>query len=83
MLLTEREIADIAEDFSLPYGKEAFARAIEAKVIEKIKVQGPIAHVRNKYGDPETFAERELLFDDNVIAKLPIGTKLYRLPEGD
>ena len=82
MLLTEQEIDDLYYT-ELDRRELSFARAIEAKVIAKIKAQGPIAHVRNKYGDPETFAERELLFDDNVIAKLPIGTKLYRLPEGE
>lgn len=40
-----------------------------------------VAHVGNKFGDPERFAERELLFDDNVIQKLPIGTRLYAAPQ--
>ena len=48
-LLTEQEIEDIAEDFSLPYSKEAFARAIEAKaranLLEEIKANGPVKAV--------------------------------------
>jgi len=37
----------------------------------------PVATVRSKYGDPESFGERELGIDEKVLAKLPYGTKLY------
>lgn len=36
-----------------------------------------IAEVTSKYGDPESFAERELTIDGAALQKLPIGTKLY------
>lgn len=41
--------------------------------------QEPVAEIVNKYGDPETFAEREIKIDDAVLQKLPIGTQLYML----
>ena len=39
----------------------------------------PVAKIANMYGDPESFAERELkpLVD---IQKIPCGTDLYALP---
>lgn len=36
-----------------------------------------IAEVTSKYGDPEDFGERELVFDADTIQRLPYGTKLY------
>lgn len=39
-----------------------------------------VAEVASKYGDPEEFGERELLFDEDLVQKLPYGTKLYVLP---
>lgn len=42
--------------------------------------QEPVAEIVNKYGDPETFAEREMQINNAELQKLPIGTKLYALP---
>lgn len=39
-----------------------------------------VAEVASKYGDPEEFGERELVFDEDLVQKLPYGTKLYVLP---
>ncbi len=39
----------------------------------------PVAEIVNAYGDPDTFAEREIVALTDVH-KLPIGTKLYAAP---
>lgn len=83
-LLTEQEIEDIAEDFSLPYSKEAFARAIETKVIEKIKGQGAAAwlHCGRKDADVVTDAVKHV-WGKVVIGSLALyDIPLYKLPEG-
>ncbi|CDY79431.1 hypothetical protein BGLT_02212 [Caballeronia glathei] len=40
-----------------------------------------VAEVVNKYGDPDAFAERDLVIQEEVLKKLPIGTKLYARPK--
>jgi hypothetical protein len=39
-----------------------------------------VAEVVNKYGDPDAFAERDLVIQEEVLKTLPIGTKLYAAP---
>ena len=38
---------------------------------------GAVAEVVNKYGDPDAFAERDLVIQEEVLKTLPIGTLLY------
>ena len=81
-LLTEQEIFECLPDNG---DSLAFARAIEAKVIEKIKAQGPSAwlHCERKDSDVVTDAVKY------VWGKVAVGSlalydiPLYRLPEGD
>ena len=85
MLLTEQEVGDL---WRLPenYGKPlVFARAIEATVIEKIKVQGPVAwlHCERKDSDVVTDAVKHV-WGKAVVGSLTLyDIPLYRLPEGD
>ena len=87
-LLTEQEIREVHEKHSNEFLFEDtinFARAIEAKVIEKIKAQGPVAwlHCERKDADVVTDAVK------HVWGKVAVGSlalydiPLYRLPEGD
>ncbi|MNO61450.1 hypothetical protein D3C76_520980 [compost metagenome] len=39
----------------------------------------PVAEVVSKYGDPESFGEREVVVSPEAL-KLPYGTKLYAIP---
>ena len=78
-LLTEQEIEDLYY-MELIQRELSFARAIETKVIEKIKAHGPdmLYHGRcvidcGEYGHA----------DVELLKLIPAGTKLYRLPEGD
>ena len=87
-LLTEQEIREAHEKHSNEFLFEDtinFARDIEAKVIEKIKEQGPVAwlHCERKNADVVTNAVK------HVWGKVAVGSlalydiPLYRLPEGD
>ena len=42
-----------------------------------------VAEVVNKYGDPDAFAERDLVIQEEVLKTLPIGTKLYAAPQAN
>ena len=76
-LLTEQEKYDLVmQTGGMPVGTE-FVSWIEAKVIEKIKAQGPIAYWDGCYSDPYFRAD----YDAPGIGKG--GIPLYRLPEGD
>ena len=51
------------------------ARAVEAKVIEKIKAQGPVAHLYfNEHGTPRV--DQQYLPNEDSFP-------VYRLPKGD
>ena len=88
MLLTEQEIREAHEKHSNEFLFEDtinFARAIEAKVIEKIKAQGPVAwlHCERKDADVVTDAVKHV-WGKVVIGSLALyDIPLYRLPEGD
>ena len=83
-LLTEQEIEGLYHT-ELDRRELSFARAVEAKVIEKIKVQGVTAwlHHERQESDVVTDAVK------HVWGKVAIGSlalydiPLYRLPEGD
>ena len=86
-LLTEQEITQVVRDAANGSAtrrdgltSQRIARAIEAKVIEKIKAQGAdmLYHGRcivdcGEHGHA----------DVELLKLIPAGTKLYRLPEGD
>lgn len=76
-LLTEQEIYEMTDDGVFLGNVKEITRAIEAKVIEKIKAQGPIAYWDGCYSDPYFGAD----YDAPGIGKG--GIPLYRLPEGD
>lgn len=79
MLLTEQEIREAHEKHSNEFLFEDtinFARAIEAKVIEKIKAQGPAAWAAmSEEGIVEALGFNQ--------SRSRFTTPLYRLPEGD
>lgn len=79
-LLTEQEIYELADDGVFLGNVKEITRAIEAKVIEKIKAQGPdmLYHGRcvvdcGEHGHA----------DVELLKLIPAKTKLYRLPEGN
>ena len=78
-LLTEQEIEDLYYT-ELDRRELSFARAIEAKVIDKIKAQGPdmIYH-----GKCVVDCGEHGHADVELLKLIPMKTKLYRLPEGD
>ena len=76
-LLTEQEIYEMADDGVFLGNVKEITRAIEAKVIEKIKAQWPIAYWDGCYSDPYFGAD----CDAPGIGKG--GVPLFRLPEGD
>ncbi len=91
-LLTEQEITEIVRDAARGSAirrdgstSQRIARAIEAKLIEKIKAQGVTAwlHHERQESDVVTDAVK------HVWGKVAIGSlalydiPLYRLPEGD
>ena len=76
VLLTEQEIYELADDGVFLGNVKEITRAIEAKVIEKIKAQGPVAWAATS--------------EDGVVEALGFNQSknrfvvpLYRLPEGD
>ena len=85
-LLTEQEIAQFFPSGIPPCSSDVcLARAIEAKVIEKIKAQGSVAwlHCERKDADVVTDAVK------HVWGKVAVGSlalyniPLYKLPEGE
>ena len=77
-MLTEQEIREAHEKHSSEFLFEDtinFARAIEAKVIEKIKAQGATAYLE---GNPEGIWFVAYSVNTNA-PQIP----LYRLPEGE
>lgn len=88
MLLTEQEIYEMADDGVFTGNVKEITRAIEAKVIEKIKAQGPGGYY---YQDTDTaisynqYLQLIAEHEGNSEALRELGTllKLYRLPEGD
>ena len=63
----------------------SFARAIETKVIEKIKAQGPVAwlHCERQDADVVTDAVKHV-WGKAVVGSLALyDIPLYHLPEGD
>ena len=73
-LLTEQEIEDLYYT-ELDRRELSFARAIEAKVIEKIKARRPVAHLYfNEHGTPRV--DQQYLPSEDSFP-------VYRLPEGD
>ena len=77
-LLTEQEIEDLYYT-ELDNRTLSFARAIEAKVIEKIKAQGFVGTYDDTFGFnyPGFYLnEAELIKDKDI-------DPLYRLPEGE
>ena len=86
MLLTEQEITEIVRDAARGSAirrdgstSQRIARAIEAKVIEKIKAQGFVGTYDDTFGFncPGFYFNAEELIKDGKI------DPLYRLPEGD
>ena len=73
-ILTEQEIDDLYYT-ELDRRELSFARAIEDKVIEKIKAQGPAATYVGFTDTTGAVYRQE--------TEVPCGTKLYKLPEGD
>ena len=87
-LLTEQEIREAHEKHSNEFLFEDtinFARAIEAKVIAKIKAQGPVAWIHNQRTDSDVVTDAV----KSVWGKVAVGSlalysvPLYKLPEGD
>lgn len=73
MLLSDEEIDAV---WPAPPGTNsmlAYARAIEAKVLEKMKQQEPVAEVKENPYCPEGHS-------DELTEYLPVGTKLYAAP---
>lgn len=83
-LLTEQEIEDLYYT-ELDRRELSFARAIETKVIEKIKAQGPEAwlHCERKDSDVVTDAVKHVWGKVTVGSLALYDIPLYRLPERD
>lgn len=84
-LLTEQEITEIVREAARGSAtrrdgstSQRIARAIESKVIEKIKAQGFAGYWN---GRETVFFEHELLGDKTPFYDVNI--PLYKLPEGD
>ena len=87
-LLTEQEIREVHEKHSNEFLFEDtinFARAIEAKVIEKIKAQEPTAwlHAQRTDSDVVTNAVKYVWGKVAVGNMAAYSIPLYKLPEGD
>ena len=74
-LLTEQEIFECLPDNG---DSLAFARAIEAKVIEKIKAQGPVVWMAPS---GSTVLNEDVAYTPNWTDYYT--APLYKLPEGD
>ena len=85
MLLTEQEIYELADDGVFLGNVKEITRAIEAKVIEKIKAQGPAAWLHSQRTDSDVVTDAV----KHVWGKVVVGylalydIPLYKLPEGD
>lgn len=83
-ILTEQEIDDLYYT-ELDRRELSFARAIEAKVIAKIKAQGPVAWLHEQRIDSDVVTDAVKF----VWGKVAVGRLaayfilLYKLPEGD
>ena len=88
-LLTEQEIEDVAifvmnaDTFDIKRLEHDFARAIETKVIERIKAQGPVAEFGGLRLTPEGTNEFWGWTIGDSADVLVSGMKLYKLPEGE
>ena len=87
-LLTEQEIREAHEKHSNEFLFEDtinFARAIESKVIEKIKAQGEVAWLHRQRTDSDviTTAVKHVWGNVAVGSLAAYDIPLYRLPEGD
>ena len=85
VLLTEQEIYELADDGVFLGNVKEITRAIETKVIEKIKAQGPVAllHCERKDADVVTDAVKHV-WGKAVVGSLALyDIPLYKLPEGD
>ena len=82
-LLTEKEIYKLADDGVFLGNVKEITRAIEAKVIEKIKAQGPAAWRFDISED--CYNKKWGLTESGGLAKSgdPRAQPLYPLPEGD
>lgn len=83
-LLTEQEIQDLCYvELDRRFDEVAFARAIEAKVIAKIKAQGLVAEFGGLRLTPKWTNEFWGWTIGDSADVLVSGMKLYQLPEGD
>ena len=85
-LLTEQEVYELGLKYHLLYRDTMeFARAIETKVIERIKAQGPEAWLHRDRSESDVVTTKV----KHVWGKAAVGSlalydiPLYRLPEGD
>ena len=85
MLLTEQEIYQMYSEPCSDAEMVEFARAIEVKVIEKIKAQGPVAwlHEQRTDSDVITTAVKHVWGNVAVGSLAAYDIPLYRLPEGE
>ena len=85
MLLTEQEIYEMADDGVFLGNVKEITRAIETKVIEKIKAQGEVAWLHRQRTDSDviTTAVKHVWGNVAVGSLAAYDIPLYRLPEGD
>ena len=83
-LLTEQEIEDLYYT-ELDRRELSFARAIETKVIEKIKAQGAVAWLHRDRPESDVVTTKfKHVWGEAVVGSLALyDIPLYRLPEGD
>lgn len=55
-------------------------KAAQAASIADTAGAKPVAEVVNKYGDPDAFAERDLIVNEEILKALPFGTQLFAAP---
>lgn len=84
MLLTEQEIYELADDGVFLGNVKEITRAIEAKVIEKIKAQGPTVYSCDVLQADATFKlELSTVEPPTGMYSIRNIIEYYRLPEGD
>ena len=83
-LLTEQEIEDLYHT-ELDRRELSFARAVEAKVIEKIKAQGATAWLHHERQESDVVTTKfKHVWGEAVVGSLALyDIPLYHLPEGD
>ena len=83
-LLTEQEIEDLYYT-ELDRRELSFARAIETKVIERIKAQGPEAWLHRDRSESDVVTTKfKHVWGEAVVGSLALyDIPLYRLPEGE